>query len=481
MILMGKTANEKEWKRFQLRSRVILPPTRRRVTSRCSLKPVIRWVGTLILVVTAQTLVAGSTATAQPPLRSPFSGESLRQSKITLTVQNQALGDVLSRILESVNLAYQGSQGNSEGEPTETSERERPWSLWLDRRVDPSQTVDVTATATPATEVINRVIEPVGLVAYPLPGVLLVGRNAWVESTLASLPTPLDPLSRPGPKAASRQDLISIVWPTGTTAAEVLSMAVLAPKPLSSDPDKTPNWLPHDVWSGGSLTRVDRTIASALILAQFDLRLQRTGSLLPLLAKRSSATGSIGEDGVHAIATPALERSTMVLPQMVTHWRDESTNQATNTSLAAIEFNQSYPSGEAAMPIRQALQAQKIRASVRGSKGALNIRTTAHNHLIALKTLWSVTPESLSRPNGAETEAVFDLKLVNKSVGEVLSQFAAAAGKPIRFEPGTELASRRLVSLDAIKQTLHQLADEVAGQVGLVVKWEDEEVIVVRP
>jgi len=406
-----------------------------------------------------------SVAVAQPPLSSPFSGESLRKTRITLTVQNQAFSDVLRHLLDSVNL---GTQGKAGGAVDDVTRGDRPWSLWLDRRVDPSQTVNVTAAATPVSDTILTVVERVGLAAYPLPGVLLVGRPDWVESTLEHLPTPISK-RRVGPTIKSDpEDVISIAWPTGATATEVLAMAVLAPSKL--DPDQAPGWLPHDVWKGGNLTEVDRTLAAALILAQFDMRLRRTKSLLPLLARPSTVAANRSTDSGAAVALDFNQKN-VNFPSMVSHWTEETLD-------TSIEFNQSFPGGGAAKAIRQAIRQHSIPASVRGSQGAVNIRTTAANHLVLLKALWSTPMEQSSQVERAETESVFDLKLVNQPVGKVLRQFADAAGKTIRFESGTELASEQLVSLDAVKKTLRQLTDEVAGQVGLEVNWENEQVII---
>ncbi|TWU03545.1 hypothetical protein [Neorhodopirellula pilleata] len=471
MNLMGKMANQKELERIVVNYCEDPPPPPRGFRPMKGRNRVIRWFWAPFYVLVSIGLIADSVATAQPPPESPFSGESLRHTKITLTVQNQAFSDVLRQLLETVNMGIQGKTGDVSAEPVD---RDRPWSLWLDRRVDPSQTVDVTVDATPAAKVIVDVLEPISLTAYPLPGVLLVGRSEWVESTLACLPTPPIAKNRADAKQADQRELISIAWPSGTTAAEVLAMAVL--NQSNVDSKKTPDWLPHDVWGGGRLIRVDPTLASALILAQFDLRLRRTNSLLPLLT-RSLDAGSSGVEVTGAAVRSDASQTPVGLPSTVTRWAEDEQKDP----FANFEFNQSYPAGEAALAVRQAIQRNQLKASVRSSNNALNIRTTAKSHLILLKTLWSIVPENLSRRKPSDSEPVFDLKLVNKPVGEVLKQVAASAGKTIRFEPGTELATERLVTLDAVKKTLHQLAQEVAGQVGLDVNWEDEQVIVTRP
>lgn len=409
------------------------------------------------LMVTGSSLVSIQAVHGQPPVRSPFFGESLRRTSITLTVENQAFSEVLRRILQSVNLGSEGKQGG---------EDDRPWSLWLDRRIDPSQKVKVTAADSPAAKVILDVVEPLDLAVYPLPGILLVGRREWVETTLALLPSP--PRNRrPGDRDEEPDDLVSVTWPTGTTAAEALAIVVTGQPQDELAVTDVPTWLPHDIWPQGELRNVDRTLAAALVLAQFDLTLQRTKSLKSLLTQPRDSKPSDQSTTTQA----------MVLPSMVKRSEGE-TNGRLNVS---TEFVQSYPDGSAALPIRQVLKDQDAKSSVRASGDVLTVRTVANNHVIVVKTLWSIAPAKPPRAQGNEAESVFDLKIVNKPVGEVLRQLVTAAGKRIEFGEATELASERLVSLDAIKKTLPELTQEVAEQVGLVITWNEADVLVSKP
>lgn len=340
-------------------------------------------------------------------------GETLRRTNITLSIEDQSLVKALQEILRSVNL---GIPANPEkGAPGDVL----AYSLWLDRRIDPEQKVSVVSAALPASTVILKTIEPLGLVAYPLPGVMLVGRREWVAATLENLP----PQSKPGARPAHPP--ISIRWPTGTTAAAVLSQIEKdgdLKRPIGDDAIQT---LPHDVWTAGSFDSIDPNLAVALVLAQFD-------------QPRSTPPKS--------------------------------------------PFLQTYPAGPHAVAIRELLNDRDGRSAVRVSGNDLSIRTTAFNHIDAVAQLWTITPDKAGgNPGQGGTVSVFDLKILNKPAGDVLTQLAAAAGKPIRFEPDTESARTRLVSLDAVKQSLEQLAEVVADQVGLEVQWTEKEVLVKSP
>lgn len=404
---------------------------------------------------------------AAPPTRSPFFGESLRRTPITVSVEDQTLDQVLIQLLRSVNLGAPGKRVRGD------SESGRRWSLWLDRRVDPNQRVTMTAAGTPASKIIGDLVVPHGLVVYPLPGVLLIGRPGWVQGVLVNLPDPPRLPNGPRQPAAKSQPetLITVRWPTGTPAAAVLGLVLSSPAdtPTSYDPNLHPavDWLPHDVWRSGRFDSVDRSLAVALVLGQFDLKLAHGNSLGALL-NQSEPRDPSGADLPDAttVAKPA------ALPVTVQPWREAD---------AAKEFLQAYPSGDSALTIREFLNKQKDRVSVRASGEQLLVRTDAVNHLGVIEHLWKVPiKKQPAAKNVEEAAAVFDLKLVNKPVAVVLRQLAGAAEKKIRFAPGTELMQEQLISLDAVKRTLQELSVEVANQVGLKVDWNDNEVVIAK-
>lgn len=403
-----------------------------------------------------------SHAGAAPPTRSPFFGESLRRTPITLSVEDQTLDQVLLQLLRSVNLGVPGKPVGDAGESG------RRWSLWLDRRVDPNQLITMTAGSTPASKIVVDVVESNNLVAYPLPGVLLLGRPEWVQGVLVNLP------DEPRPAATTRKTEapVTVHWPTGTPAAAVLGLVLSSQSDISTqyDPNlhRSVDWVPHDVWRAGRLESVERSLAVALVLGQFNLRLEH-GNALETLLDQSKVSSPRESDP--SVLSPVA--TSVPLPTTVQPWREAD---------SAKEFLQAYPSGDSALTIREFLNKQKARVSVRASGDQLLVRTNAANHLGVISHLWTVpTKKRLVLGNAQAAPAVFDLKLVNKPVAVVMRQLAGAAGKKIRFAPGTELLQEQLVSLDAVKQTLETLAIEVARKVGLEVDWDNDTVVVTKP
>ncbi|WP_404309245.1 hypothetical protein [Neorhodopirellula lusitana] len=416
-----------------------------------------RWVLVVCSVLVLSGLALPNSATAEPPQNSPILGDSLRKTSITLSVEDQTVEEVLRQLLRSVNM---GAMGGAREEGALDARGPSSWTLWLDRRIDPSQKVNLSAAGLPASQVILKTLEPLNLAAYPLPGVLLVGRPEWVSQTLAHLPKEASPVDAGATQAGRgnagavgigaaelRADSVTIEWPVGTTAAEVLSL-VVAGGSVDSEQPKPVGWLPHDVWRAGRFTDVDRTLATALVLAQFDLQLERKLSLQSLLTQTEG------------------------LPPNVSKWASGS---------KATVFTQAYPTGDTATIVRECLAEKKAGSSVRVNRMGLLVRTSALNHIDAVAAMWNVKPAAAEPNAGNQADPVFDLKLVNKAVATVLAQLSGAAGKKLRIEPAADLASQRLVTLDASQKTLRQLAGMVAAEVGLTVQWDDGEVVVRKP
>ena len=400
-------------------------------------------------------------AKAAPPIRSPFFGESLRRTPLTLSIEDQTLDQVLLQLLQSVNL---GAPGKAVGGAVESGRR---WSLWLDRRVDSSELVTMTAGNTPASRIVLDIAESKRLAVYPLPGVFLLGRPDWVQGVLVNLP------EEPRAVATKRkaEALVNVVWPTGTPAAAVLGLVLSSPAGVLTqyDPNvhRSVDWLPHDVWRSGRLESVERSLAVGLVLGQFNLRLKH-GHALESLFDPPKTSSQVKSDSPDSSLIPV----PLSLPPTVQPWRDED---------LAKEFLQAYPSGDSALTIREFLNKQKRRVSVRVSGDQLLVRANAAKHLGVIGQLWKAPlKKRLAVGNAPVAQAVFDLKLVNKPVAVVLRQLAGAAGKKIRFASGTESLQEQLVSLDAVKQTLETLAIEVAKKVGLEVDWNDNEVVVTK-
>ena len=118
------------------------------------------------------------TADAQPPSSSVLAAEPLLSTPITLTVDEQPADELMRQILASVSPAA----------TAKIRELTRPIrSLWIDRRVDLSVRVSLSEAATPAAKVILDLAERQDLAVFPLPGVLVVGRESgWIPRSVNS-------------------------------------------------------------------------------------------------------------------------------------------------------------------------------------------------------------------------------------------------------------------------------------------------------
>jgi hypothetical protein len=72
----------------------------------------------------------------------------------------------------------------------------------------------------------------------------------------------------------------------------------------------------------------------------------------------------------------------------------------------------------------------------------------------------------------------FSLKPTRAPAGELLVSFAKAAGRNCRIDPAASEACRRVMTIEADQQTLRELIDKVAAEVGVEVVWRDDVIIV---
>ena len=145
-----------------------------------------------------------------------------------------------------------------------------------------------------------------------------------------------------------------------------------------------------------------------------------------------------------------------------------------------------YPMEDGEDEVRRAVQAVDAAASFRSGRDqktrtkTLRVHTNPAGHRAALAAQWNAAPAP-AQIAASGREATYDLKLLNKPANEVLSQFAGAAGKKLAIDDNAKLRSQALVSLDATKQTLSQLAQTIAAQANLKVDWGEQVVRVSLP
>ncbi len=127
-------------------------------------------------------------------------------------------------------------------------------NVWLDRRVDPSQVVEVGAVGPTVYAALEKLAASQGCVVAVNDNVLLVGRAAWVDRTLGSLLS----IQKPSQARAA-----TFAWEDLTEPDEALRKV---------GGESIDGKLPHDLWPSTRLAAVTPEVATVLILAQFDLQ-----------------------------------------------------------------------------------------------------------------------------------------------------------------------------------------------------------------
>ena len=169
----------------------------------------------------------------------------LLAQRVTATWQGQQLGTALERL---------------------ASTRQAP--LWLDRRVDPRQTVDVQFTNVPFAQALAKLTEQHSLGATQLDSVIYVGPKKTARG-LATLAVRARAALAQTP-AAQRQQWLRAApssWPR-LTQPRALLKELLAEADIELVDDKL---VAHDLWQARELPPMALVDRAVLILAGFDL------------------------------------------------------------------------------------------------------------------------------------------------------------------------------------------------------------------
>lgn len=371
--------------------------------------------------------------------------DALARAPLRVTVQGQTFSRTLDQIVAAVTT-------------------HQPVSVWLDRRVDPDQSVDLVSPGPTAAAVLMELVRSHSLAAAVIPVaedsktlVVLVGRPGWVDNVLATF----DAFPIPSPTLVPPTD---VRWPDGTTPASILRAIVDAPPGGTIDlagftttDDNASTWVPHDLWRAGQLSGVDAWTAAQLVLCQLDLC---------RLATREGPA-----------VQPSLAISSMRRPGLLRPLDNGS-------DAKPIVFSYMIDGDRDAANWRTRLRAIDATAKVRGRGGLLDILATPTVHRQLVADVWQhdvVPPARNAGRSTVTTEATFELKLVNKPAGEVIRHLATTAGLKFELLVGAELRADRLISLDAKSQTLPELARRVAAMAELNLDWGESSVKVGLP
>jgi len=295
-------------------------------------------------------------------------------------------------------------------------------NFFLDRQVDPTSPVVVGSSVGPTIFVaLDLIVQQRDCVVMPVANVVLVGRANWVDATAASL---LNVSATP-----STDSLVDVSWPEPSTPREAFAAA------LGLSAAKTESVaLPHDLWPSVSWKQIDRSVALSLVLAQFDLQLEGPFELpnLAWKAKPISVKGS---------------------------------------------FERTYSSDSKSSLVHRLAQAHDPQSRTLKDNDRLLVRATPLAHRLITRELLKEFAKTVAARE-PEEEKRFSLNRTQASAATALHQFARAAGRQCIIEPDAVEACQRRIELEAKDETLRSLIDRVARQVGVVVHWHSDKIVV---
>ncbi len=281
-------------------------------------------------------------------------------------------------------------------------------NLWFDRKVDPTSPIDLGPVGPTVYQAIRKIAEANGCVVMAVSEVVLVGRPQWVDTTAASL------IAISTRRSAAAK--IDVQWDPLTTPREAYQ--VIADGGAATGPA-----LPHDLWPAVHWQKIDRRVANALVLAQFDLR--------------------PGTSPARPIAATLPASVTRRYPAAAKNQLDGAMRNVDRTSRVRLSNGWTVASGS--LSAHRAAVAELLKADARVA---------------------------------ANANQVFSLKPTEARVGDLLTKFALTAGRHCKIDPAAIEACEKVITLEATDQTLRQLVDQVATRGGVTATWTETAIIV---
>ena len=359
---------------------------------RCPRILMLRWTSAIVTAILPVVLMVLST-TLQADEFSPESPLSRRLlAPMTSVIDGKPFRDALEQVAG-------GAQVN----------------LCVDRRVDPTSPVSPGVLGPDVYSSIKQIAGQHDCVVMPVATVVLVGRAEWVDATATSLMM----LTQSGDAQAA-----TVSWPTLTTPAEALRHAA-----GNASVDIT---LPHDLWPATSWRGVDRRVATALVLAQFDLRLGEETS---------------GDQTLTSVPVEPIQRC-----------------------------RRRYQPGKHGVVLRQTIEQADGGNALRPAKQSIDVLATATAHRLATDAL--MTAFALPKaPPPNEDKRQFSLEL-KAPAGDAIRKFAATANLVCVIDETAQTACRSIITLSAKDKTLRELIELVAEQADLTATWRDNQVVI---
>ena len=289
-------------------------------------------------------------------------------------------------------------------------------NIWVDRGVDPTAVVKVGSSGSTVYGALSQIAASRDCVLMPISNVLLIGRRDRVAKLTAAI-------MRSPTKAGRSADLVDVKWDDLTTPTAALNQST----GNASDSSQT---LPHDLWPETVWTQINKDLAVALILGQFDLQFDQ--SLFPqrLVTSRMKEPGRL--------------------------------KRRYSSSLAKI--------------VRPIVTKADPTARMRISGKWLETTATFSAHTSATEAIFAALKPTLPDPD----KDTFTLKQMRTSAGNALQQLCGVAGRRCEIAPAARKACEQTVTVEGKDATLRELIDLVAKQAGVKVRWGDG-VIFVSP
>ena len=321
------------------------------------------------------------------------------------------------------------------------------YNLWVDRRIDPDQTVSLPAGPKTLFWALDQVATAAGVKVVAIGNLVLVGRPAWVDRLTGLILINGDRFRQFPPATIS--------WPEASTPAEaILAIGPIPeenrkrPKPNDVPPDNDAS-LPHDLWPATRLQAIPRPLAKLLVESQFEP------------ADDTANASAKARDNNNANA------------------RDD---ERFDEDAAAKRLIVRYPAGPHLAQLREGVAAADPSAAVKplAARDSVEVIGSSAAHVAAIRALLS-RPPSETPPKVDIDRVRFAFNLRGVQAGLAFQNLATAADHTLEVDPAAQAACLQLVMLQAEDKTLRQLVELIAQQVGVRATWGDNRLQISLP
>ena len=297
--------------------------------------------------------------------------------------------------------------------------------IFLDRRVDPDQTVDFRATGAPLERALQQLAQQLKLGICKIGDCIYVGPVS-TTSRLATISEVKRQQLQEAP-APLQQQLTAAAWewPQLATPANLLELQVTAAG-LKLAPTAR---LPHDLWKEQTFPPLDFAQRLTIVLAGFNLTFHLD------LATRQ----------IHLIPLPAQATLTR-----------SYTQKLSAANLAKIK--QRFP-----------------QLSIKQNENRLEARGSYEDHELLARLLRGETIRTVTPKPGDKR---FTLRVMKAPAGASINSVVQQQQWTVRFEPEIATRLKTLVTLNVKEVTLNELLEKTLGPLGLTYQLKDQQLTI---